>query len=43
MKYGIELESSYPYTAATGTCKYDKSDVVFKIGGYVNVTIDSPD
>jgi len=26
---GIELESQYPYTATTGTCKYNKADVKF--------------
>jgi len=35
---GIELESSYPYTAQTGTCQYNASAVVFKNAGYGNVT-----
>jgi len=35
---GIELESQYPYTAATGTCKYAAADVKFKNTGYTDVT-----
>jgi len=35
---GIELESTYPYTAADGTCKYQQSQVKFQNKGYGNVT-----
>jgi len=35
---GIELESTYPYTAQDGTCKYNTASVVFKNNGYGNVT-----
>jgi len=35
---GIELESVYPYTAVTGTCKYSASQVVFKNKGYTDNT-----
>jgi len=30
---GVELESSYPYTAQDGTCKYSASKVAFKNTG----------
>jgi len=36
-KYGIELESDYPYTAQDGTCQYDASKVQFKITGFNDV------
>jgi C1A family cysteine protease len=39
---GVELESTYPYTAASGTCKYSASKTVFKNKGYSDVTVDSP-
>jgi len=35
---GIELESTYPYTAVTGTCKYAAAQVQFYNTGYTNVT-----
>jgi len=34
---GIELESTYPYTAEDGTCAYSKSSVVFTNTGYTDV------
>jgi len=36
-KYGIELESTYPYTGETGTCAYNAADVKFKNTGYTDV------
>lgn len=39
---GIELESTYPYTAADGTCQYDASKVVFKNTGYNDVPASDP-
>jgi len=38
---GIEQESQYPYTAVTGTCKYNKADVTMVNTGYTDVTVDS--
>jgi len=35
---GIELESTYPYTAVDGTCEYSKASVVFTNTGYTDVT-----
>jgi len=35
--YGIELESTYPYTAQDGTCAYNASATQFKNTGYTNV------
>ena len=32
--YGIELESSYPYKAYDGACKYDSGKVAMKLSGY---------
>jgi len=37
-QYGIELESTYPYTAQDGTCQYSQGSVAFTNGGYMNVT-----
>jgi len=38
MANGIELESTYPYTAVDGTCKYAKAQVQFTNKGYTDVT-----
>ncbi|EAL67513.1 cysteine protease [Dictyostelium discoideum AX4] len=39
---GIDTESSYPYTAETGsTCLFNKSDIGATIKGYVNITAGS--
>jgi len=35
---GIELLSDYPFTGATGTCAYNKADVVVTNQGYKAVT-----
>jgi len=35
---GIELESTYPYTAEDGTCAYNAADVKFKNTGHTDVT-----
>jgi len=35
---GVELESTYPYKAVDGTCKYNQADVKFTNKGYANVT-----
>jgi C1A family cysteine protease len=35
---GIELESTYPYTAVDGTCAYNSSAVQYNNAGYGNVT-----
>lgn len=35
--YGIELESSYPYKAYDGACKYDSGKVAMKLSGYTDV------
>jgi len=37
-KYGLEAESSYPYTGYDGSCRYDASNVVANIAGYEYVT-----
>jgi len=37
-KNGLETESEYPYTAADGDCKYDKSKTTSVAGGYKFVT-----
>jgi cathepsin L len=34
---GMETESTYPYTAAIGTCKYSASKKVFNNAGFVDV------
>jgi C1A family cysteine protease len=39
---GVELESTYPYTAKSGTCKYVASKTVFKNTGYSDVAVNSP-
>jgi C1A family cysteine protease len=36
--YGVELGTVYPYTGTKGTCKFDKTKVVFKNIGWVSVT-----
>jgi len=35
---GLELETSYPYTASNGSCKYDSTKVVFNTAGGVAVS-----
>ena len=40
--FGIEGESTYPYTARDGTCKYDKSKVNGTVKSYQDVTPNSP-
>jgi len=35
--HGLELESSYGYTARDGYCNFDASQVAFTIGGYTDV------
>jgi len=35
---GDESESDYPYTAADGTCAFDKTKAVGQFSGYLNVT-----
>jgi len=35
---GIETEAQYPYVAVNQNCAYNATDVVFKNGGYMNVT-----
>jgi C1A family cysteine protease len=42
-KEGLETESDYPYTAADGNCKYDKTKATSVCGGYKFVTPDSTD
>jgi len=39
---GVETEANYPYTAASGTCKYVASKAVFKNTGYSDVTANNP-
>jgi cathepsin L len=41
--YGIESEEDYPYKAAGGVCKYDKSKVVANDTGYTDVKSGSED
>jgi cathepsin L len=36
-KYGLELESDYPYTARDGKCKYDQTKVQTKVSGYTDI------
>jgi cathepsin L len=36
---GIESEEDYPYTGSDDECQFDKSKVVAKLTGYVNVTV----
>jgi len=40
---GLMLASDYPYSATTGTCKYDASKVKAKVStyGYVDTTVDA--
>jgi len=35
---GLEKESTYPYTAQDGSCKFDKSKAVATVTGYVDVS-----
>jgi len=37
---GQDSESSYPYTARDGTCRYDESNVVAKLNGYDSIPKD---
>jgi Papain family cysteine protease/Cathepsin propeptide inhibitor domain (I29) len=37
-QYGLEGESTYAYTAKTGSCRYSSSSVVFKNSGYTDVS-----
>jgi C1A family cysteine protease len=39
---GIEQESTYPYTAETGTCQYAQTSTVFANTGYTDVTAQNP-
>jgi hypothetical protein len=39
---GIEQESTYPYTAETGTCQYVQASTVFANTGYTDVTPQNP-
>lgn len=39
---GIELESTYPYTAEDGTCQYVASKTVYKNKAYTDVKTNSP-
>jgi len=41
MSQGIELESTYPYTAQDGNCQYSASQVKFKNTGFKDVTANS--
>ncbi|XP_050298279.1 procathepsin L-like isoform X3 [Anthonomus grandis grandis] len=36
-QYGLQSESSYPYTGVDGSCKYDSSKVVTKVSNYVSL------
>jgi C1A family cysteine protease len=40
---GIELESTYPYTAQDGTCQYKSGETKFKNTGFKDVTANQPD
>ena len=44
-QYGMELETTYPYTGVTGTCSYNSSSVVsgLTVSKYVNVSSDNSD
>jgi len=42
-KKGIQSETSYPYTARDGTCKYDPSKVEIKISGFTDVAANDED
>lgn len=37
-KGGIELDSTYPYTATNGTCKFNPANAIAKVTDYVVVT-----
>jgi len=46
VKHGIESAASYPYKSGSGVttpCHYNESAVVFRIGGYSNVTAGDED
>jgi len=34
---GIETETSYPYTAKDGTCRFNKNDVKAQVTGYTDI------
>jgi len=40
-KYGSEAEGVYPYTGKRGDCAYAEGKVVFKNGGFQDVTPNS--
>ena len=42
-KYGIEEESTYPYTARDGSCKYDASKTAGTVKNYQDVAPGNPD
>jgi hypothetical protein len=37
-KYGLELESAYPYTGTDGSCTYSANKEKFKNTGFQDVT-----
>lgn len=37
MKYGVESENSYPYTATDGSCNYSKSKVIVNVSRFIDV------
>jgi cathepsin L len=42
-QYGLQTESSYPYTASDDNCKYSASDVVTKVSGYHSIESEDED
>jgi len=40
--HGAMTESSYPYTARDGSCKYSSNNTGVKTTGYTNVSADNP-